>query len=157
MSIPNGRYQAQVVEAIMGESYGGKDQLEIIWEIIEGEHTGARCSSLSYFSGGAKPITIEMMRYLGWTDGAGLEAITGKATISLYDDTYHGETTQKVKVYVPRAGGVQTPENKRKSPAASKAFLSRLTNGGGDAFDDPGTPPPMPGDDAKPGSDDLPF
>jgi hypothetical protein len=158
VSIPNGRYQAQVVEAIMGESHGGKDQLELIWEIAEGEHAGARVSSLSYFTGGAKAITLEMMKHLGWKEGDGLETITGKASISLYDDTYRGETTQKVKVYVPRADGTQTPESKRKSPAAAKAFLSRLTNSGGDAFDDdPGTPPPMPGDDAKPGSDDLPF
>jgi len=159
VSIPNGRYQAQAIEAFMGESYGGKPLLEVRWEIIEGEHTGARCSSVSYMHGGAKDITLEMMRYLGWKEGDGLDTITGKASISLYDDTYKGETTQKVRVFVPRADGTLTPENKRKSPAAAKAFLASLTSGGGagDAFDDPGEPPPMPGDDAKPGSDDIPF
>lgn len=157
-SIPNGRYQAQAIDAFMGESNGGKAVLEVVWEIIEGEHAGARVSSLSYFTGGAKQITLDMMRHIG-LQGSDLDTMRGKASISLYDDTYKGETTQKVRVFVPRADGTLTPENKRKSPAAAKALLeSMMRDGSGDAFDDdPGTPPPMPGDDAKPGSDDLPF
>lgn len=126
MSIPNGRYEARAVEAILGETNSGKEQLEIVWEIIGGEHEGAQCSSMSYFTGGAKPITIELMRFLGWSEGADLDSIRGTATISLYDEAYNGELRQKVRAYVPRAG-VQTPANKRKNPAQTKAFLSRLT------------------------------
>lgn len=159
MSIPNGRYHARAIGAVLGQSKGGKDLLEILWEIVDGPEEGGQVTSQSYFTGGAKPITIEMMRHLGWTDGADLDSIRGTATISIYDEEYQGQINQKVRVFVPRAGGFQTPENKRKSPEAAKAFLLRLTGGNsGDAFDDdPGTPPPMPGDDAKPGSDDLPF
>lgn len=153
----NGKYTARVVGAILGESKNGKDQLEIMWEIIDGPEEGAQVSSQHYFTGGAKPITIEMMRHLGWTDGAELDTMRGTCKISVYEEEYRGELNQKVRVLTPRTGGYLTPENKRKSPSAAKAFLSRLTaNSGGDAFgsDDPGTPPPMPGDDAK---DDLPF
>lgn len=172
--IPNGRYVARAVDAILGESGRGKEQLEITWEILgvkgddgktaECEHTGAQVVSQHYFTGGAKPITMAMMKHVGWTEGADLDTLRGSASITLYDDTYQGETTQKVKVFVPQSGsgGYRTPEGKRKSPAAAKAFLSRLGDGGGSsggAFDDVPTddPPPMPGDDAAPGTDDLPF
>jgi hypothetical protein len=157
--VPNGRYQAQAVNVILGETRTGKEQMEIVWEICDGEHAGAQVTSLHYFTGGAKPITVELMKHLGWKEGGDLDLMRGKASITVYEETFNGMPQQKVRAFVPSADGIKTPENKRKSPAASKAFLSRLTgNGGGDAFDDdPGTPPPMPGDDAKPGSDDLPF
>lgn len=157
--IPNGRYKARAIDAILGETMKGKAQLEITWEVIEGEHEGAQVTSQHFFTGGAKPITLAMMRHIGWSDGADLDTLRGTATISLYEHTYEGETSQKVRVYTPNAGGYRTPENKRKSPSAAKAFLDRLGGNGGDAFDtpDPATPPPMPGDDAAPGKDDLPF
>lgn len=152
----NGTYNARVVGALLGETRSGKDQLELLWEVIDGPEEGAQISSQHYFSGGAKPITLEVMQHLGWTAGADLDSIRGTCKISVYSEEYQGEIRQKVRVLTPRSGGFQTPDNKRKSPAAAKSFLARLTGGSsGDAFDD--GPPPMPGDDAKPGSDDLPF
>jgi hypothetical protein len=156
--IPNGRYEATAVNAILGETKGGKMQLEVIWEIAEGDHIGAQVSSMHYFTGEAKAWTLAMMAHAGCKDND-LDTLRGKCSITLYDDEYKGEVRQKVRVNVPNPDGIQTPENKRKSASAAKTFLDRLTSGnGGGAFDGVDSPPDMPGDDAKPGSDDpLPF
>jgi hypothetical protein len=159
MTIPNGRYAARAIEAVLGESKNGKALLEIVWEITEGPEEGATVSSMNYFTGAAKPITIELMKHLGWSEGAELEAIRGTCTISIFEEEYNGELRQKVRAYVPRAG-VQTPENKRKSPAAAKAFLERLTGGGGEAFETEDLPPEAHAaarKDAPKDGDDLPF
>jgi len=142
----NGKYNAEIVDVVMGETRNGKEQLELVWKI--GEET---VSSFSYFTGGAKPITLRMLDHLGWKPGADLSAMIGATNdIALYDETYNGETRQKVRVLIPwvATGGVQTPEDKRYSSARAKSFLASLTA-------EPGADPlagAMEGDD-----DDLPF
>lgn len=152
--IPNGRYAAQAINAFMGEN-NNKHHIEVVWEVLEGEHQGAQVSSMHYLTGGAKEFTLAMMKHAGCVNND-LDTLRGKCSITVYDDEYKGETRQKVRVFVPNPDGLQTPEKKRKSSSAAKAFLDRL-GGGGDAFEDSAdSPPPMPGDDAK-DPDALPF
>lgn len=131
MSLPLGRYEeAEIVDAIYAEiGEYRKPRIELVWSAIDpttGEPDTE--SSLHWFTGGAKDISLQALRHLGWKPGEDLSGLIGvKNQINVTERTSEGKTYRDAKPYIPFGGGVRTSDRERKSQAAAKAFLLSLT------------------------------
>lgn len=171
--IPAGRYNARAVDAQLGLSKGGSEQIGIGFEILdEGDHLGWHITGFFSFSDAAADYTFEKMRNAGWegddvTDLSSLSPSAADCSIVIKHEEYEGEWrakvafvnrpgTGKVKMTTPLEGGALASFGAR---MRAKAIASRGTGGGGGARPANGgattrtarTPAPHPN---APGADD---
>lgn len=152
----DGRYQAQGVDAVLGYSKNGKQQIEILFEICDaGPAKGERISFTGSFSGGAAEYTLGAMRVCGWAPATPLSTCCkNKIEIEVYTETFTGrdggeQQAQRVRIRTPRTS-LQTPTDRRMTAEDGAKFLADLAG-----VAQPVTPskPRQSGDD----DDDLPF
>ncbi len=92
----------------MGESKNGSPQIGVMIELLdEEERVFDTVNFYGSLTGGATPITLRMLRDLGWT-GDSLEDWTGlgtvKADVDIAYETWEGKDRMKVQI---RAAGVR--------------------------------------------------
>jgi hypothetical protein len=91
-----GRYEGRIVDACVGHAKSGTLQVELLLEIENGEKT----SWFGSLSPKAMPYTVEALKLFGLKDGQGPEVVIGKnCSFEVYEDTYNGKTTHKVKLF----------------------------------------------------------
>jgi hypothetical protein len=122
--ISDGKYTAKLVTAALCETAKGKAVLELGWEILDEDTKGEVVTSYHYFTGGAKTITIETMRALGWSEKTDLLAMVG-TTMPILGKT-SDEWGQQWRPLVTR--------NVAMDSAKSKSFLASLIEPTGPAF-----------------------
>lgn len=91
-----GRYEGKITDACVGHAKSGTLQVELLLEIENGETT----SWFGSLSPQAMPYTVEALKFFGLKDGEGPEVVIGKdCSFEVYEDTYNGKTTHKVKLF----------------------------------------------------------
>lgn len=104
--IQPGRYKAKAIEGDFGFAGNGREQVAVLFEVIDGDHKGTTITWFGFFTEQTAERTIESLIYAGWDgesetlDGLG----TTEVSIVVEHDTYNGETKPKV-AWVNRPGG----------------------------------------------------
>jgi hypothetical protein len=164
--IEEGTFRARAVDADLGWTQGGKPQVAVTFEILEGEDTGRNITWYGYFTDRTKERTIESLRFCGWKgdDISDLSSVNGDGEVSLVieHEEYEGKT--RAKVQWVNGGGARLAKPMDANDA--KAFAAKLKgivagvdakmkSGGGRG----GGPAPSLGDEAPPpiDDDDIPF
>lgn len=131
--IPPGRYKARAIEGALGETSGGKEQVAVLFEIVEGDYQGQQMTWYGYFHGADSSKaqknakrTLESLRHCGWkgddlTDLSGLGA--NEVQIVVEQEEYEGKIRTKI-AWVNKCGGLalNTPLTGDKA----KAFAARM-------------------------------
>lgn len=90
--IEQGNWKARGVVAVLGKTRGGKPQIAVELELLEGPNTGARPTWYGYFgpSEAAFERTVESLRLLGWL-GDNFEQLDGIGSTTVYAVIAHEE------------------------------------------------------------------
>jgi len=132
--IPPGKYRARAVEAALGLTESGKEQVAVLFEVTEGGFAGYRLTWYGYFHGRDPQTalknqkrTIESLRYCGW-QGNDLDDLSGidanEVQIVVERDVYEGRVRSKV-AWVNRLGAGLALQ-KPLPPDQAKAFAARM-------------------------------
>jgi hypothetical protein len=156
-----GTYRAHAIEAALGETDSGKEQIAVRFKLLDVE--GQEITWYGYFTEKSTEITLKALRTAGWkgSDLMDLSDLcapdsTPEVYIVVEHETYEGKTSAKVK-WVNGAGGLAL--KKALDPNKAKTFAARM-RGQIAAFDrSAGTPKPAPArqqpDDDGPPMDHL--
>lgn len=126
---PTGTHRARPIDAALGLTGTGKEQIGIMFEHAE---TGERITWYGYFTDGTFERTIESLRYIGWqgtdlTDFAlGLpEGVANEVDIVVEDEEDQRDGTIRRKVrWVNSGGGVAVKD--RLSEDQARSFAARM-------------------------------
>jgi len=150
--IAPGRYRARCVDAEMGFSGNGREQIGMLFQITDGEYGGWTLTAYGFFTENSLPITIKNMRTAGWKgtdldDLSGLKPSDKECEIVVRHEMYEGETKVKI-AFINEAGSSQLALRSKMTPEQKKSFAAKLK---GQVLS-LGQPLQPNGDD-----DDLPF
>lgn len=171
-NIEAGSYVGKAVPGSLqvGEANNGSPQVGCRIDILNEGYEGEQVTFYGSLNGGAIPITLRMLRDLGWA-GDSLDDQTGlgdvEARIRVYYEDYQGEQKQKVQVSggqfmkKPLEGGALAALNARLKGEIAKSKAGK----GGTAKPAGWAPPPRQapgqwdGQGAEPKGDDdkIPF
>jgi hypothetical protein len=161
--------RARAIDGDLGWTQGGKAQVAVTFEILEGEDAGRNITWYGYFSDASKERTIEALRYCGWKgdDISDMSSINGEgeASIVIEHEEYEGKTRAKVQ-WVNNGGGARLAkpmeDDEKKAfaekmkglvasvDAKSKSRGGPAPSGGGGGGGGSDSPPPI-------SDDDIPF
>lgn len=99
MTIQVGTFKARAVGADFGYTKGGKEQVAVLFEFIDGPNEGKQITWYGYFTDKTVDRTLESLMHAGW-DGKNLAALSGigesECLLVLESDTYEGKTRVRV-------------------------------------------------------------
>jgi hypothetical protein len=161
-------YRARAIEAGLGESSTGKEQVAVSFEILTEGVPEKFLTWFGYFTDATANRTIESLRHCGWkgddlTDISGLDQ---EVDLVVEEEEYEGKQHTKVQ-WVNRPGGltIKTPLSPDKAKAFSASMRDRIraldTANGTRTAPARSTPRPA-GGDKRPeppplGDTDIPF
>jgi hypothetical protein len=123
-----GRFKAKAIEGALGFTKGGKEQVAVALEIIEGDHAGTSLTWYGFFTEKTTERTFESLRHLGWKgdDLSDLDGILdNEVSIQVEEeDDDQGRTHSKVRWINAPGGGLAMKE--RMDDGAAKAFAQRM-------------------------------
>lgn len=124
-----GTHRAVVIEAVLGMTSTGKEQVAVSLERVEdGQPTGDRIAWYGTFTDAAMPFTVKSLRTMGWKgdDLSDLSSVIGgEVDIVCAHEEYNGQSKLKVKfINAPGSGGALVKE--QLAPDAAKAFAKRM-------------------------------
>jgi hypothetical protein len=127
--IPPGRYLAQAVDAVLGRTSTGKEQIAITFRILAPpNYEGREITYWGYFSPKTEDKTLEALENTGW-DGESLAHPVGIGTIEsmlvIEHETDERGTRHRVR-WVNRTGGAVVKE---KLDAGATASLEQRLKG----------------------------
>ena len=106
---PAGTYRAKAIEAQLGFTNGGKEQVAISFQVLTPGFEGTRLAYYGTFGEKALEITVKALRACGWT-GLDLSDFTGidtnEVNLVVEHEEYNGTITAKVKWVNDGAGGL---------------------------------------------------
>lgn len=122
--ISEGKHKARGIEAALGYTSKGTEQIAVLLETEHGEITW-----YGYFSEKTADRTLESLRYLGW-EGDDLSDLSGisanEVTIVVeHEADEDGRTHPRVR-WINRAGGLAMKE--AMDEKATRAFAARMKN-----------------------------
>jgi hypothetical protein len=125
-----GRYTARAIEADFGTTNAGKPQVEVLFEITQGEAAGERISWFGYFGpkDETKARTIDSLTICGWVGDDGLSGVdTNEVTLVVEHEPHFetGEPQVKVK-WVNRLGGSSLRMKSRMTETERRAFVAQI-------------------------------
>lgn len=118
-----GRYKARGVEAMLGYTSTGKEQIGVLLETAEGN----RITWYGYFTDQTTERTFESLRALGW-EGDDLSDLRGidrneVEIVVEHEPDNHGEIRARVR-WINRSGGLAMKESMPQD--AARAFAARM-------------------------------
>ena len=136
--IPPGTYRAKAVEAQLGETSGGAEQVAISFAVLTPGFEQHHLAYYGTFGEKALPITVKALRACGWqgldlSDLSGIDA--NEVSLVVEHEEYQGVTRARVK-WVNEGGGALL--KKQLDPQAARTFAQRMR--GAIAAVDTGTP-----------------
>lgn len=98
--IPAGTYRARAIEAQLGTTNTGKEQVAISFQLLTPGFEGQHLPYYGFFTESALEVTVKALRACGWTgidlsDLAGIE--TNEVNLVVEHEEYNGVTRAKVK------------------------------------------------------------
>jgi hypothetical protein len=173
-----GRFKARGKEAQFGVSSNGNEQVAVLFEITEGEHTGKSLTWFGSFTEAAIDRTMESLRHCGWTSDNITDACVqigdNDVEIDVREEEYQGKLQTKVAfVNRPFRLAMKAPMNaneiasfaarmKGKAVASKKAYGAPATpahggpqRGNGQRQNARTTADDFPGNDAGYSDDDF--
>jgi hypothetical protein len=130
--LPKGRYRARALEYAFGMTTTGREQIAVVFEILDEQFAGQRITWYGFFGddpgrGTKTPteITVEALRNCGWSgnDLADLSGIDANEVILVVEqERFKGELHARVK-FVNRPS---MPLKSRLSPAQVQAFAAKM-------------------------------
>jgi len=125
--IEPGTYRARGVNAALGYTSKGKEQMAVELQFLDGENEGKTITWYGYFTEKTTDSTFDALRVLGWT-GADLSDLAGidanEVSIVVEEETDdEGKTRTRVR-WINRRGGIALKE--RMNPAQLAKFAKRM-------------------------------
>jgi hypothetical protein len=148
--IPEGRYTAKAVNALLTYTSTGKEQLEIWLNIAGGEQNGQRATYYGYFGSDAQVnMQVKALRACGWKgdDLADLSGLDQECEIVVKHEEYNGKTSAKVKYVNPLAAAPRAAMAADKARSFANAMKARIR----------AAEAPEPEREKPPIDDSLPF
>ena len=107
--LPEGTYRAKGIEAQLGFTNGGKEQVAISFQLLTPGFENERAAYYGTFGEKALEITIKALRACGWkgvdlSDLSGIDA--NEVNLVVEHEEYNGTITAKVKWVNDGAGGL---------------------------------------------------
>jgi hypothetical protein len=123
-----GTYRAHAIEAALGETDTGKEQVAVRFALLDQENV--EITWYGYFTEKTAPVTLRALRTAGWrgTDLMDLADLcnpesTPEVFLVVEHETYEGKTSAKVR-WVNGAGGLAL--KKTLDPNKAKVFAARM-------------------------------
>jgi hypothetical protein len=124
-----GRYTARAVDAALGYTAGGKEQVAVAFQIIGGEHDGEALQWYGYFTEKTTERTIDSLRACGWTGDniAQLDGISANevSLVVVHEADQNGDMQVRVK-WVNRAGSGAIQLKSRMDQGQALQFAQRM-------------------------------
>ena len=119
--------KARAVEAALGTTSKGGEQVAILFTLLEGPNEGERITYYGYFTEKTQERTLETLEYCGW-EGDDLSDLRGVDRNDVYlviehEPDQNGETRARVR-WVNAAGGIAMQN--RMAPADAASFAQRM-------------------------------
>lgn len=123
-----GKYVAKAQDVGLGMTDTGKEQIGILFEVVEGESAGEVVTWRGYFTEKTAQRTIESLRHCGW-QGDDLSTLTvddlpANVQIVVDEEEYDGSTYTRVK-WVNRLGAGLAMKSAMDASSA-KSFAARF-------------------------------
>lgn len=127
--IPAGKYNARGVEAALGYTNGGKEQVAVELVILDGEYQGHSITWYGYFTDKTTDRTLESLKLLGWPcdnlfDLSGIDTNDVSITIEEEPDE-QGEQRSRVR-WINKPGGGGPALKERMTDEQARAFSARM-------------------------------
>lgn len=121
--IPKDTYRAQAVDAHLGYTSKGNEQVIVRFVIVGGPHDAESVVWTGFFSEACFDRTIQSLRYCGWrgddiSDLSGIDA--NEVDVVVDHNDYQGKVTARV-AWVNQKGGLGSM-----SPAKAKEFAEHV-------------------------------
>lgn len=137
-----GNHKAKLAAAAPCFTRTGKRQLEVEFEIVEGEFAGAHVGDFFGAEGKARPFLAENLRLCGWDGSKNLFPSCGTkiVEINIFEEEYQGQMNQRIRINRPRTvlrtkPGLMSKSEDRMAEDQSNDFLADLA---GPAAREPG-------------------
>ena len=134
MSYANGTFRARAVQgsATLGFTSGGKEQVGVQFQILEGEDTGKHITWYGFFTDKSTERTIESLRHMGWQgdDLSDLSTVGDRdapdVLLVIEDELDDRDGTMRSRVrWVNRMGSGVAIKDKM-DDAQARAFAARM-------------------------------
>lgn len=123
---PPGTYRARAVDAQLGETSSGKEQVAISFQLLHPGFEGQHLAYYGSFSERALPITLKALRACGWV-GNDLADLTGIGSSEVNLVVEHEEYEGRIQARVRWVNSIATGLVKKQlDPTAAKAFAARM-------------------------------
>ncbi len=111
--LPKGTYAARAVEAALGKTRKGGEQVAVLFEIVDGDAAGRRITWYGYFTDKTVDRTLESLEHCGWA-GASIQDLSGVtarevAIVVDHEEDLEGVLRAKVR-WVNSQGGLAMKE-----------------------------------------------
>ena len=128
MDFPNGRYRARGVQAALGKTSKGGEQVAVEFQVYDAEGVpGESITWYGYFTEKTFERTIESLRLCGWT-GNDLSDLSGvdanEVSLTIENEEYNGTTRSKVQWVNAPGAGLTLKE--QLSPEEATSFAQRM-------------------------------
>lgn len=168
MELENGTYKARAAQWDLGLTGTGKEQVAVMFELLDPAFAGQRITWFGYFTEKALPITVKALRTMGWQgdDLLNLQGLDGnEVELVIANETYEGKTRPKVQFVNAVGGGLSlatpmAPDQQRSFAAQMRMRIAAINAGEGAQKSAP-KQRPSPASDRRPEpppiTDDIPF
>lgn len=146
--IPPGKYLARPRTAVLSESKGGNDQVNVGLVIDEGEYKGEIVYAYLSFTGAAEQYSIEKLRNCGWTgkDMNDIRFPDIQVRMVMENDTFQGKVQTKVKSIYP-LGNAMSADRAQSFAERMRSRLEAYDAGKGVSSTGTDEPPPINDED----------
>lgn len=150
MTLFPGKYLAKLYDVAFDYTKSGKERVNVLFEIADGDQTGQVVRWQGYFTDKTRKRTLESLRYCGWT-GDDLSDVLNQDLSELVEIEVSNEEGDNGKTYArvdwvnKPGGGQKVAYGKAMSKDDLVAFAARLRSSAAAV------------DSGKPEGDDIPF
>lgn len=125
--ITTGTFAARLIKCAPCFTRAGKRQVEVLFEITEGDKKGERIGDFWGGEGKARAYTADALRNCGWDGSKNLMPSAGTKIVPLnvYEHEYNGNKSLRTRVNRPRTDLISRPEDRMPADQAAD-FLSDL-------------------------------
>ncbi len=127
--LPEGKYIAQPTEAALGYTNGGKEQVAVGFEIVEGPHAGHQMTWYGYFTHKTEERTLEALEACGWdgVDIADLSSV-GRKRVQLVVEHERDEKSGDFNARIRWVNALGIAMKNRMNDQQRSDFAARINN-----------------------------
>ena len=123
-----GKYLMCATDAQLGMTEGGKEQVAVLLEVVEGEFKGDSLTWYGYFTDKTTATTLKSLRALGWegTDITKLDSVRGEAACTVTEEEYEGKVSLRVRWVGGGGLGLKNVMDDRQKAAFAKRMQGAI-------------------------------